>query len=76
MSKKKSLLKVIILSFLLCIRTDTEAIKRRTCWRRLMTGGVTLPGHMSVISGSAATEEWGTTGAPCQRLAAAQSWDG
>lgn len=41
-----------------------------------MAGGVTLPGHMSVISGSAATEERGTTGAPCQRLAAAQNRDG
>lgn len=59
------------------MRTDTEAIKRRACWRRLMTGGVTLPGHMSVISGSAATQEPGeATGAPCQRLAAAPSRDG
>lgn len=75
MLKKKSLLKVIILSFF-CPWGRTQAIKRGTCWRRLMTGGVTLPGHMSVISGSAATEERGTTGAPCQRLAAATRRDG
>lgn len=31
--------------------------KRSARWRRLMSGGVTFPGHMSVISGLRATQE-------------------
>lgn len=76
MLEKESSVEVIILFFLSVHEDGHWGTKRRTCWRRLMAGGVTLPGHMSVISGSVATEERGTTGAPCQRLAAAQSRDG
>lgn len=37
--------------------------KRSARWRRLMSGGVTFPGHMSVISGLRATQERRHSGA-------------